>query len=390
MRENRISIGILLLPVLALILQSCYSNTAVLGTPVKDLPLSERRLAARKGRLGPEEKAELKAMTQVDQNEVFEEVEGVPEYRIGPSDVLEIKWHSGDQVETTTVTVDSRGRITYSFIDDLKVAGLTPTELDELLTKKLSNYVRRPRIDILVEEYHSKSALLMGEFASLRQARYGGQAASGKTYLKGKTTLVDLIAQAGGYTVNADIRDVRLMREGKSYRINLYDILTKGEEEMNVVIDDGDLVDIPELPLYGERVYVMGEVAYQGVYALEDAQDLLAAVALAGSFTRLAKEENTLIVRAHDPGEEPDVMMADLNAMLRQADINQNIRLKDGDLVYVPRMRIGDINDWIKNTLPLLDILLYPEEFESRYFYRKYLHLDSRPDELPSWYRPSR
>jgi hypothetical protein len=33
----------------------------------------------------------------------------------------------------------------------------------------------------------------------------------------------------------------------------------------------------------------------------------------------------------------------------RKADLSQNVRLKDGDLVYVPRMLIGDINDWIIN-----------------------------------------
>ena len=106
----------------------------------------------------------------------------------------------------------------------------------------------------------------------------------------------------------------------------------------------------------------------QGIYPLKDARDLLGAISLAGSYTPLAKEENTLIVRGYTPGKRPLVMMSDLNDLLRKADLSQNISLEDGDLVYVPRMLIGDINDWITNTIPLLDFLLYPSRYQDAYF----------------------
>ena len=47
--------------------------------------------------------------------------------------------------------------------------------------------------------------------------------------------------------------------------------------------------------------------------------------------------------------------MADCEALLERADLSQNIPLRDGDLVYVPRMVIGDINKWIRNLDPVLD-----------------------------------
>ena len=61
-------------------------------------------------------------------------------------------------------------------------------------------------------------------------------------------------------------------------------------------------------------------------------------------------------------------MMADVKAILREGDLSQNIRLRDGDLVYVPPMLIGDVNRWISNMLPLLDILLWPGKFDALYF----------------------
>jgi polysaccharide export outer membrane protein len=347
------------------LLPACYSSTAVRGTPVKDLALSEdQRMQARLPNL--EDKDLVRGLSSVKENKVFAETAGMPEYRIGPLDVLVINSHIGDRVSSTTVTVNSRGRISYSFIDDLDTVGLTPSQLDRLLTRKLSSYIRNPRIDILVEEFKSKKATVIGEFASLR-ARQITQAASGTIYLKGKTTLLDLIGQAGGYTVDADIKSTRLIRGGRTYVINLFDIIERGDLSQNVIIDDGDTVDIPELPEFGERVYVMGEVVKQGIYPLKDAQDLLAALSLAGSITRLAKEENTLIVRGYEQGKQPLVMMSDVKALLRKADLAQNVRLQDGDLVYVPRMLIGDINDWITNTRPLLELILYPARFEKYY-----------------------
>jgi len=347
-------------------ISSCSSSTAVMGTPVKELNLTEgkRVLTEVASQANREEIAQL---SRVKENEVFREIEGVSEYRIGLLDVLEINSYIGDKMSTASVTVNSRGTISYSFIDDLEAAGLTPSELDREITEGLSSYIRNPRIDVLVKEFNSKSAMVLGEFASLRTTNYM-QAGSGRISLKGRTTLLDLIAEARGYTVDADIKNTKLIRGGQAYMINLFDIIEKGDLTQNVIIDDGDTVEIPELPKFGERVYVLGEVVKQGIYPLKDAEDLLAAISLAGSFTRFAKEENTLVMRGYGPDKEPLVMMSDLKALLREADLRQNVDLKDGDLVYVPRMKIGDINDWVENMKPILNIILWPGEFGRYYF----------------------
>ncbi len=354
-------------------LPACYSSTAVQGTPVKDLVIARDQRVIKRAQT-QEEIDEITRMSRARENRVFTEQSGVPEYRIGPLDVLEINSHNANQVSTMLITVNNKGKVSYSFIDDMDVAGLTPSQLDERLTKELSNFIKNPRIDVIVKEFRSKSATVLGELAAFR-VTYSTKA-SGRIYLQGKTTLMDLIAMAGGYTVDADIKNVKLVRQGRTYMINLFDIIERGNESKNVIIDDGDVVDVPELSVFGERVYVMGEVGAQGIYPLKDAQDLLGAISLAGSFTPLAKEENTLIVRGYGQEEGgPLVMMADLNALFRRADLKQNLPLQDGDLVYVPRMLIGDINEWIINTTPLLDFLFYPKKYQDAYSTRNYLDI---------------
>ncbi len=96
--------------------------------------------------------------------------------------------------------------------------------MDALLTKELSAYIRNPRIDVMVKEYRSKSALALGEYSLLRGGS-GSQTGSGKLFLEGKTTLMDFIALGHGYTVKGDIRRLKLIRKGKTYVINVYSIL---------------------------------------------------------------------------------------------------------------------------------------------------------------------
>ena len=333
------------------------------GTPLKPVP------AVAVPTLEPSpmpNKDELARMSAVTENAAFTEKKGYPEYRIGPADLLEITFRVGSQYSTDLVKVGSDGTISYSFVDNLPVTGLTARELDEQLTDRLSAYVKNPRLDVAVKEFKSKSALVLGEVGALRLPYY--EAGSGKVFLKGKTTLLDLLVLAGGYTEDADIKKVKLIRDNTIYHINLYDIIYRGETEQNVIINDGDVVDVPELPEYGERVYVMGEVNRQGVYPLEDVPDLLAALAFAGSFTRVGVEQNTLVIRGYEPGKKPRVLTADINALLKKGDMGQNITLVDGDVVYVPRSTIGDINEFIVNTVPMLDYLLYPGKYRDAYW----------------------
>ena len=104
------------------------------------------------------------------------------------------------------------------------------------------------------------------------------------------------------------------------------------------------------------------DIDFGGIYPLKIAKDLLAAISLAGSFTGQAKVENALVMRWYDPDKEPLVMMPDLKALLSEADLKQNVQLEDGDLVYVPRMKIEDVNEWVENMKPFLATLLWPGE----------------------------
>ncbi len=319
----------------------------------------------------------IQQMSQVTENTVFTETAGFPEYKVGPLDVLSVTYWTpsrdeGFKQNVYMTTVRPDGKISFIFGDDIIAGGRTTREIDDTLTELARKYMRDPRIEVIVKEFKSKSALLSGQINvnTLMQ----GQNGPGKYPLYGKTRVLDLISTAGGIISgkadgNGDLRRVELVRKGKRYSLNLYNAMFRGDLIENVVLDDGDVVTVPELPIYAERVYILGQVNQQGVRRLREAHDLLNAIAISGGTTPIAVKTDVKIIREYvERKGQPVILSANLEQILYQGDLSQNISLKDGDVIYVPRRVIGDINEFIANITPSLDfILTRPAQFRTNY-----------------------
>jgi protein involved in polysaccharide export with SLBB domain len=365
---------------------SSYMIREEKGVSVKTLKPSVEDIAAAE-RARQEMEKEIAAMASVTGNSSFTERRGTPEYLLGPGDVLKITFWEGAKSTEYIAEVRSDGKISYAFLDDIPVSGRTVGELHETLVEGLKSYIRSPRLEVVVKEYKSKPVLLFGQINKISP----GPSGPGKYALKGKTTILDLIVSSGGPVMgrggsfsgagqtqvvvgdeggNADLRSVELLRKGKRYVLNLYDVMFKGEVGQNVILDNGDFVTVPELPIFGERVYVLGEVTMQGIYRLKDASDLLASLSLAGGPTRLAIKSDIKIIRGYQERKDaPIILSASYDDITKKGDISQNVPLKNGDVVWVPRILVGDINEFIVNTIPLLEYLLYPGKYRDAYGY---------------------
>lgn len=389
---NKSSKNIFLIVLLCLMagsLAACGSVGVVKGIPVKtyEMPAADLALMEKQAK---ETNEEILQLTQTRQNNVFTEKRGMPEYIIGPGDVLTLTYwmpyssyspSAGQQMlgsaegfmqTTFNVTVRPDGKISYSFGDDIPAAGHTASEVREILLNGIKDYIKKPRLEVLVKEYKSKTALLFGRINNLQSTT--GMSGPGKYPLKEKTTVLDLIITAGGpvtgipqrsslrsefnYGGNGDLRKVELVRKGKKYTLNLYSALFGGNMSHNVIVDDGDMITVPEEPTFAKRVYVFGQVNGPGVFSLTDANDLLMALSLTGGTTPIAVKTDIKIVRDYAERQgKPLVLSVNLDEILKRGDLSQNITLKDGDLVYVPRMVIGDINEFIATINPLMGFL---------------------------------
>ena len=64
---------------------------------------------------------------------------------------------------------------------------------------------------------------------------------------------------------------------------------------------------------------------------------------------------------------DPIILSASYDEITKKGDIAQNVALKNGDIIWVPRILIGDLNEFIRNSIPLLDYMFYPSKFRDAY-----------------------
>jgi protein involved in polysaccharide export with SLBB domain len=289
------------------------------------------------------------------ENDVYKTVEGIEEYKMGPGDTLEIMIWEGTVSQKEEILVRSNGKISFGFVEDLSVKGITASELDQKLTHYLKEYIRNPRIDVIVKKYNSKFVQVMGAVGSS-----GEGSGAGKYWLNGKSTVLGVIAQAGGPSRDANLNDVRIRRKnGQTVSLNLFKTINQGDLSHDLVVNDGDLVFIPTVAEEGNRVYVFGEVEEPGAYTFSGTNfRLFDAVSKAGGATIFASPEDTRIVRG-DP-TRPEFINANLKSLIEEGDQSQNMVLASGDLVYVPRSGWGSINLANKRVRPLMEMILWP------------------------------
>lgn len=295
----------------------------------------------------------------VQGNETFKNLNGQPFYRIGPGDVLEISVWKGTEQKIYPITVRGDGKISFSFVQDLPVAGLTFMEVIELLKNQLKRYVREPSVEVRVKEFRSKSYTALGAI-NMNPNRASGP---GTYYLKGRTTILLAISEAGGPSANANLQQVSLRRKnGATFMVDLYRTIARGDLSQDIVVDDGDTILVPEQAMAENKIFVLGEVKTPGAFPLRGEPTLVEAVALAGGFLDSAILSDTKIVRGDL--SKPQIVSRDLKKLLKEGDMSQNMKLQAGDVIYVPRTFLGDVNAFLKEILPLLQAVLLPIEFQ--------------------------
>ncbi len=160
------------------------------------------------------------------------------EYVVAPGDTLHVSvWKNPDL--TMDVVVRPDGKISFPLVDQVQVAGLTIPQVDRVLTEALSEYIRRPDVSVSLVKMGQRKVVVLGE------VRYPG------VYkLEASGTLLEAIARAGGYTRDAVLRSVILIRrkgkrreDAEARRVNVASLL-RGEAD-DVALLPGDVIYVP-------------------------------------------------------------------------------------------------------------------------------------------------
>jgi polysaccharide export outer membrane protein len=160
-----------------------------------------------------------------------------PDYVIGPDDVLAIVfWRDKDM--STDVVVRPDGKISLPLLNDVQASGLSPEQLRLQLTEVASKLLEEPTVTIVVKAIYSRKVFATGQLNK-----------PGPYPLSGPTTVLQLIATAGGLLEYADKKNIRVMRteNGKqvSYKFNYNDVVQGKNLKQNIDLKPGDTVIVP-------------------------------------------------------------------------------------------------------------------------------------------------
>jgi beta-lactamase regulating signal transducer with metallopeptidase domain len=89
---------------------------------------------------------------------------GVPDdYKIGAGDVLEINVWKEPDASVRSVVVRPDGKISMPLLKDIDVVGLTPVQLENLITDGLSKFINSPDVTVVVTGINSKKIYVNGK-----------------------------------------------------------------------------------------------------------------------------------------------------------------------------------------------------------------------------------
>jgi polysaccharide export outer membrane protein len=261
------------------------------------------------------------------------------DYHIGPRDVLTLTIYAGgENQQQVDLTVSPSGSINVPLLGNVKAAGMTLNRLEESIHIPLArDYFVDPQVTLIIKEYHS-----------LRYYISGAVRNPGLYEMTARTTLMELIAKAGGVTAErGNVAYVLRGNEGQGadkgghpttndpVKVDLQDLLDKGDMSRNFSLQTGDVVYIPlerSLDLGESKIYVEGEVNKPGVYAFQPGLNALNACIMAGGFTKYAAANRARIIRKQ--GEAQEIININLEDVKK--GIIQDVKLEPGDLIHIP------------------------------------------------------
>ena len=243
------------------------------------------------------------------------------DYRVGPGDVLDVIVFGNDDLSRTT-SVQTNGAISLALLGDVKVAGMTLGEIKTKLTSLLArDYLVNPQVDVKVKEYQSQFVTVIGEVNS-----------PGKKPLRGRTRLIDVLVESGGFTPRASGEIVISRSEGTfagglktlKMRLGSNSLTPQDQVNLEIALQSGDIITAS--PKY--YVTVEGEVMRPNRYVLEGDLTVSGAISSAGGLTRFGSQD--VKVRRVDPQTgQTTIFEVDLKAVRRGKAVDPPLLAND-------------------------------------------------------------
>lgn len=277
------------------------------------------------------------------------------DYQIGPGDILTVivydhpeltipAGHERSAAESGSV-VHSDGTIFYPYIGVVEVAGRTTRDVRSEIQRRLGRFIADPQVEVKVAEFNARKVYVTGQVTRPGFLRITNV----------PLRILDALSAVGGLNQNANWHEVILTRNGREETVSIYEMLTLGDRANNFLLQDGDVLHIPDAS--SQQVYVMGEVNRPLALPMGNSRiSLTNAIAQAGGIREnRANASGIFVVRRNPPEREKFATVYQLDARNAAAFvIGSEFMLQPTDVVYVTAAPVSRWNRVLGQLLPSL------------------------------------
>lgn len=291
-------------------------------------------------------------------------------YLIGPGDILILNIYAHPEF-SGIYNVLPDGSVSLPLIGTIFLETLNLNEARELIENRFSTQLLRPELNITIKTARAVKVSLIGEVKrpgiySLSTKEQSLLDQSKPIKVSGNPRLLDAIQQAGGITQNANLKEVELIRrfsssgEKKVAKLDLIEVITKGSQEYNPIIFDGDIIKIPKANILPDniitlaesnlssstiKVSVVGSVKSPGTLQINSNSTIMQAVLKAGGPIEWNSNKNNIeLIRVLRNGS-----ISRKKFTFNAKKISNNYpKLSDGDIVFVKSNALGKANTVLK------------------------------------------
>jgi polysaccharide export outer membrane protein len=173
----------------------------------------------------------------------------VTPYLIQPGDALDIKFFYNPELNET-VTVRPDGFISLQLVNEVKAAGLPPSQLNETLTHLYARELKKPVIAVIVKTFAGQRVYVGGEV---------GQ--QGLLTMPAGLTALQAVMQAGGFKNTAQPSETLVIRKGPDsrpvpLRVDLNAVLSGTTNGQDFRLQPDDVVYVPKSPIAQANLFV--------------------------------------------------------------------------------------------------------------------------------------
>ncbi|HIK34588.1 MAG TPA: SLBB domain-containing protein [Thermosynechococcus sp. M98_K2018_005] len=309
----------------------------------------------------------------------FTSINPLQDYLLGAGDVLFIEVVNLPPTVTTQkeFSVNLDGSVSLPLAGRVIVGGLTLPQAEQLILNAYSKVMRFPAVTVTLRTPRPMKILVAGEvsrpgsyvvpFTSVSASAAGVGLSGGLTWPR----LSQVLAQSGGITQEADIRNIEVRRQlgnGQTAvtRINLWEMIQSGDANQDITLRSDDVIVVPKAKEVNAaeairvasatfspqviRVQVVGEVVRPGLVEVPANATLTQGIGAAGGFNvQRANMSRVTLVRLNRDGTVSRRRIP--FSLAAQPNAKNNPVLQQGDVIVVERSGLTQVGDTIGNAL---------------------------------------